>query len=371
MKKIFLYIAIAFLFLPLIQENFKIAPAGDLFGSFTSAKKADFSWEVWMNSSYQKQQEEYLNENFGFRTFLIKLYNEYRFRLFKLSTNKEAVFGKNNVFFAEDYILSYVGKDYAGHEYISAKAKAVKQLQDKLQSLNITFIPVFAPNKARFYKNDIPNSYLPASISNYEDMSKSFREIGIKHIDFNKAFEKEINTSPYPLFAQYGIHWSTYAHALATDSILKYIEKERQIELPKMIWKDNLTLSDTLRELDYDIGRTMNLLTSQLPTYKMAYPTYSFINKEKKHPSVMVIGDSFYFGMEQTGVQEEIFSNHLFLYYFNEVKTFKKFDKEAFSKLDIKNEIKNHEVIILICTEHNLDTYGWGFIEQANKLLEN
>ncbi|HEY1037935.1 MAG TPA: hypothetical protein VGF30_00940 [Bacteroidia bacterium] len=372
MKKIFLGIIIVFLFIPMLQDNFNLFDdERPLKGSFTTTQKTPFYMRKWAEGDFQANQEKYINDNFGFRKLLVRIYNEYRYRLFKLSTNKEAIFGKDDVFFAEAYIDSYVGKDYIGHDAVISKSKAVKRLQDTLAKMNITFIPVFAPNKARFYSDKIPDCYFPKKMSNYEDLSKSFTELGVKHIDFNKAFEKVIHTSQYPLFSQYGIHWSTYAHTWATDSIIKYVRKERNVETPTLLWKNNIEWSDSLRDLDYDIGAAMNLLTLQLPSAKMAYPKCSFTDKEKTKPSLLVIGDSFYFGIESTGAPTEVFSDHKFLYYFEELRSPYNPDKAAIYKLDLLEEIKKHDVIILICTEHGLDTYGWGFIERANGLLNN
>lgn len=371
MKKIILSIIILFLFIPLIQDNFNLFDELPLKGSFVSTTKQPFYLRTWIEGDFQYNQEKYINDNFGFRKLLVRIYNEYRYRFFRLSTNAEVVFGKDDVFFAETYINSYVGEDYIGHEEILKKSKAIKRLQDTLQKLNITFIPIFAPNKVRFYADKLPDSYLPAKKSNYEDFIKTFTEYGIKNIDFNKAFEKIISTSQYPLFSKYGIHWSTYAHTLATDSIISYVSKERNIEMPKFNWNNNIEESDSLRDLDYDIGSSMNLLVNQLPSLKMGYPKVSFVNKDKTKPSLLVIGDSFYFGIESTGAPTEAFSDHKFLYYFAEQRTPYTPDRAAIYKMNLLEEIKKHDVIILICTEHGLDTFGWGFIERANGLLNN
>ncbi|MCD6066871.1 MAG: sugar O-acetyltransferase precursor [Bacteroidetes bacterium] len=378
MKKVLLYILFAFLFAPIIQGSFKLVDESVLMGSFTTAPDTTFSPEAWLSGEYQQQKEKYLNEHFGFRRTMVRIYNEYRYRLFHMSTNAEVVFGNNNMLFAEAYIDSYTGKDYIGNEKIRAVAKQLKKDQDSLKAWNIVLLPVLAPNKARIYKEFIPDQYPRPGKSNYEDLTKAFKNEGVQFIDFNSLFQQMRDTAPYILFSPYGIHWSAYGHSLAADSIIVYVEKERGEKLPSFSWKDQIEQSDRLRGLDYDIAGAMNLFTTQLPAPPMPYPRYSFGHSNRKRPSLLVIGDSFYFGIQDTKVQEKVFSNEKFIYYFareqkpgegEKMSLPTEADKEAMRTTDLLKLVRSYDVILILCTEHSLDTFGWGFVERLDAIL--
>ena len=68
---------LAFLILPMIQEHYNIFREKPLKGVTLSTEFPEFSMESYSQSKYQSQLEKYVSENFGFREFVIRLYNQY------------------------------------------------------------------------------------------------------------------------------------------------------------------------------------------------------------------------------------------------------------------------------------------------------
>jgi len=370
-KRILFSIIILMLLLPLIQVTYLFIKLEPLGGSYVPAEKPVFSWDAWFSDNYQEKFNKYIEEHIGFREFFIRLNNQLDFNIFKIAHAEGVVVGKKNYMFEEDYLLEYNGELFIGKIPIERKVRQIKFLQDYLKkTYNIDLIPVFEPGKASFFPEYIPDKYHPNlnKITNYKYYIECFDRYNVKYIDMNAWFKSIKNTSKYSLFPQYGIHWSSYGAMLAMDSLAKYIEKTRNIDLPDIsITKINYT--NKLQGVDYDMGKAMNLLF-KMPTYKMAYPKISFINdKTKTKPSVLVIGDSFYFSLLGEGKISNLFKDDHQLWYYGSKVFPDSYTKETFAEqLDLKKEIEKRDVIFMMCTERFLHTAFWNFNEHLYKL---
>lgn len=365
LKRGLLLIIFATLFLPLIQYQFKIIEIGPLFGDISIPQKSHFTNKEWFSGDYQQNEEEFQNSSFGFRELFVRLHNQLKFSFFHAPTANGVIIGKENYLYEENYIKAYTGIDFLGEDSIHKITNRIKFISDTLTKLNKQLLIVFAAGKASFYPEYIPDVYFPIKgKTNYKVFSDEIKNSGINNIDFNNWFIEQKDKSKYPLYPKYGIHWSNYGTVLAADSILKQIEYLRKIDVPNLIYND--IKMKPPEGIDYDVADGMNLLF-RFKSFDMAYPTIKTESSENKiKPSVLVISDSFYWGMYDFGIANS-FSNDHFWYYNKQVypETFK---SELFVEdLALKEEIEKHDVIVVIATEATLPKIGWGFFEQAEK----
>lgn len=357
----------AILIIPVFQNVFNFVDIAPLKGSFEKAEKKDISLSGWFSDDYQLNQEKYINQNFGFRNLFVKLNNQVAFNLFNLAKANQVIVGKDNYLYEKNYLLAYSGADFIGADSVLHRMQRLKYIQDELQKRNKTLLVVFAAGKASFYPEYIPTEYANKNKpTNYEHHIKACKDLNINFIDFNDYFVKNKETSKYPLYPQYGIHWSYYGMCLALDSIVHRIEILRGINMPEIYW-DSVKM-DLPREGDYDIADGMNLLF-KLKRDKMAYPIIQFRGEEgATKPSAVVIGDSFYWQMFNFTPRE--FSDNHFWYYYREVYP-NSTDKAVYvDDLNFENEMNDHDVFIVMGTEANLSKFGWGFIDDAYKLYK-
>jgi hypothetical protein len=102
----------------------------------------------------------------------------------------------------------------------------------------------------------------------------------------------------------------------------------------------------------------------------MAYPRIQFQSDSgKTKPSVLVVSDSYYWGMYNFGISNA-FSNSHFWFYNKQV--YPDFYQNALetNQINLKDEIAKHDVIILMATEATLPGLGWGFIENTDNLFK-
>jgi hypothetical protein len=361
---------IVILAIPTSQYYFKFFDTGkmvELFGDFQSAADIDFTIKGYFSGDYQEKKEKYLNDNFGFRSYAIRVNNELSFDLYKKTTAKEVVIGKEDYLYEEHYINAFFGLDFIGIDSISAKLSKVKAIQDTLEKLGKSLMVIYAPGKGTFYPQYFPEKYddYKRGETNLESFVRISLNKKINFIDFNSYFVKIKDISPYPLYPKFGIHWSIYGACLAGDSVISYIEQMRQVELPHMRWEK--IEKEKAKHMDYDIGAGLNLLI-QLDREEMAYPV---LHREKKKASsmlnVLTVGDSFYMAFVQQGISSCFNKNH-FWYYNNEVYSTENNDIKKINdakNTNITEEINNHDVFMIMSSDCNLSEIGWGFIERV------
>lgn len=333
-------------------------------GAVVYKPDAPFKLAGWWDGTWQMQKEEFLNEQFGGRNFFVRLQHELDFRIFNKGHAKGVVIGKENYLYERDYIQTYFGKDFLGDELLSSYLDKIKRSQDILASHGKTQVLVLAPGKGSFYPEYFPSEYdsIKRGPTNYDAMIRMAYEKKINFIDLSTYLRSLKSKSPYLLYPKYGVHWSSYAVALAQDTITRYIEKARHIRMPHLIW--NEVSFEKARDIDYDIGSGMNLL-SYLNGPKMAYPhLFTDSAQATSRTSLLVISDSFYWGLYKIGYST-LFSGCHFWYYFNELYGAHYQPPTLISKVKFADEVAQHEVIMLMATEKNLPGVGWGFVDEV------
>ncbi len=354
------------LFLPMLQNVLHLLEKTyPLKGDVQLAGDMDFEKHKWFNAEYQEQKEKYVNDNFGFRSLFVRLNNQIAYSLFHKPKAKGVIIGKENYLYEESYINAYTGKDYLGDDSIQHTINRLTFINDTLKKLNKHLVIVFAAGKASFYPEFIPDKYLPIlEKTNYKSLSSGCNKAQLNVIDFNKWFVENKKTSPYPLYPQQGVHWSTYGTALAADSLIKKIETLQHIHAPHLLFK-GVTMQQA-HDVDYDIADGMNLLF-KIKGFDVAYPNMLTIDATNKvKPKVLVISDSFYWGMYNLGIANCFQGDHF--WYYNKQVYPESFTKETFAEdQDLKTTIDSHDVIVIMATEATLRKISWGFIERLEQ----
>ena len=363
-RHILLFGLMAMPVLVLVQSKWHFFKKMELKGDVTIASAIPFSIPQWFSGNYQTAMEKHLNDTYGFRNLNVRFNNQLEYSLFKKINAEDVIQGKNGYLFIYNYIKAYYGMDFIGEDKIRERSEQIKFIQDTLAKLHKTLIIVLAPGKASFYPEYIPDSCRRRiGKTNNTYYVREANRLDINYINFNSYFIENKYKSKYPLYPKYGVHWSYYGTCLAADSLIKYIEYKRNIKMPHIYW-DQIDVKNKPAFSDYDIADGMNLLF-KFKCNDMAYPRVQFqsaIGKTK--PSVLVVGDSHYFGMMNLGITKA-FSNSSFWYYNHEVYSDSIHGTEPVARLNLKNEIASHDVFIIMSTESTISDIGWGFIENV------
>ena len=370
LKHILLVLFLLILLLPLTQTIFQPFKEKNLNGFFILNDKPDlkrFTWRRWFDGSFQDHYIKGTEDNIGLRNSLFRLHNQYDFSLFGISHAQGFIKGKDHYLFEEDYIYEYTGKYFIGKSTLEKKFNKLKDIQEQLKSLNIELIPVIEPGKASYYPEFIPDHYNPdkKTLSNHDYFLQLFNKLDIRYFDLNNHFLRLKNSAPYPLFTKYGMHWSLYGVALATDTLIKFLARDHPEKIPSMQIGE-IELSDSLRYTDNDIGNMLNLVFP-LPKILAAYPQMDFENDPgKKKLSVLVIADSYYLNIVN-GIADKIFGKEEYWYYNSKVypDIIDNDNPVYIDKSDLRKKLSEFDVILLMSSEINMHCGYWNFIEEV------
>lgn len=356
---------------PALQRHLAVFDIKPLKGDYIPATLPKLTGMAFFSGKYQPNAERFIEEHAGFRPLLVRIRNQWDYLVHNKAHAEGVIIGKEEMIFEEDYILEYTGRLFIGKETIDKKLERVRFVQDTLQKKGIDLVIVFLPGKASFFSDLIPNRYHPQrrTLSNYQYFIQRSEELGITYLDLNSWYVSLRGTTDFPLFTRYGTHWSFYGMCHAADTLVRFISNLRSIEMPLMGWY-YVEPSNEPRDTDFDGGESMNLLW-QPRLEEMGYPVLWFGNDINKHrPRLLVIGDSYYWNIFNTGLPGYLFANEAFWYYNKMVYPDSYFKETTVAQLDKQREIENQEVILIMITERFLYTAFWHFTDDLYRIYK-
>jgi len=355
---------------PLLRRFQNISDPAELKGSFVLAENNPFTWSGWFSHDYQIKREEYLRQTSGLMATYVKLHNQIAFSLFKEAKANNVLVGKDNYLFQEEYITSYLGKDYMGKEKIRQLVDQIEFLRDTLKKINKHLVIAISPNKAAYFPDKIPDRYFRTArkTSNYEALLSALQQKNIPVLDFNALFIQSKDRSSYPLFSPYGIHWSAYGMYFAADTLIRFLEAHIGFSLPHLIL-ESVSVSRQYQKTDMDLSELMNLFY-KLEGPPMGYPQVRIEQiPDSKRPKTIIISDSFFWGLYHLGLIDKVFDGS-FWYYYREVYPSPDKLKVNIENVDRKKEFYNAEAIFLLVSPIYIDDFSWGFIDQLYNYLK-
>lgn len=368
-KTVIYLFLLGLMILPAIQKKWKIFEEEPLKGALPEYVKPKPTFKTWWSGDYQDSVDIYIKGTGGFQPSLVRIHNEIHYRFYNVAIANGVIIGKNGYLYEENYIKAYTGIDFLGEDSIKKKVAQIEKVSKRLEEDGKTLIILFAPGKASFYPEYIPDRFLPDEIgpNNYDTYQKLLSTSHVNFLNFHRYFRSIKETSPYPLMPKTGIHWSKYAEVLAADSLLSYLEKNCGCEYPNLII-DTIETSDNMEDTDDDIEDGMNLF-SNIPDLTMGYPRFHMeTTGNEAGKKVLTIADSYYWGMYNFGLSRDYFNRGQFWYYYEHIYGEDIPGPLKPEEIDFGQEIKNHDVFVIIATDANLYKLGYGFIDQLYEM---
>ena len=358
-KWILMLTALIIMSIPMIQHSSSLIEEWELKGDIKKVPSVPFTTSDWFSGKYAKGTDLYMTNNFGLRTYAVRADNQIAYSLFEETRAKQVVIGKEQYLYEKTYIDAYTGLNFLGEKKIREKVSQFKFIQDSLQARGKHLLVILAAGKASFYPEYIPDELMIETDStNYLFYSQELKRQGIEHIDFNRWFMDHKGKMRYPLYPKTGIHWSEYGMGLATDSLIKRVEKMGNWNLPDFNM-DKVFYIDERKQTDDDIELAMNLMTS-FSNFKMAYPHFKIDTENKDSVRIIMISDSFFWRMYSIGVMPKVFPESQFWYYnYNAYPAYFN-DKTITKDLNLEEVINNTNVFIMMSSETNLHKFPWG-----------
>ena len=363
-----------------VQGQWHPFPLKPLYGYIPVTEKPDFTIDNFASGNYQNCCEDYIRENFGFREFFIRTYNQAAYTCFGTITNENIKEGRNHELYLNMYLDDITGKTLKDHYSTveEAKADAQRNAQETLRLIkalshhNVKFLYVFAPSKTLVYPENMPKNYRD-SISDFslqEYYIELFKENDIPHIDFLNYFRAIKDTVTYPLYPRTGSHWAESVIPFVADSIYRKIEEITDLKMPSVkVVDENITKHYS--GPDSELEATMNLL---FPLNKPAIPRPIFTLTDTlgaDKPNLLVVSDSYFNQLRESPFVKAF--NHWDNWLYNrDIYS----SRERFNWNQLKREfdavtvLQEADIVMAIFTAPMYYDFLFGFAQTGQELLE-
>ena len=379
-KTILFTLTALLLFASMLQKAFNWPKFELLRGVVIEKPKPELSFQSYRDGSYQQQTEQHLEQHFGFREPLIRLYNQYLWDFYDktLVSEDQVAFGKEGWMFepwtVPDYyqqLFHYYAADSAQMaSMLTEEAYRVLRLQQELQSHDIQLFVCMMPAKDLFYPEYLPDNQDTAFSKEPTFSARFFNEeiytrLGINHLNLEQWFMQIKDSVDYMVFPKTGMHWSRYAALQAADTLIRYMEDLGSINMHNLvIWPKEL---HTAIDPDDDLERLLNLLKP------MPKPQYTYANVTTDNdttaikPKMIIIGDSFWWTIAVQIPLQEVFSESPYWYYNSVVHYDSRYD--SVNEFDLAEELLTADFVVLSYSATQQYRLNNGFTQQALSAL--
>jgi hypothetical protein len=383
--KILCLVTMTLFLLIILQGATHFVKVKPLKGAYVSAEKPQFAFGAFMTGDWQHQVDSYIKDHHGFREPAIRLYNQYLWSAYHRSTNPgSVVVGKDNYLFEPWFVDEYytgcfkhfypdsllIPGNEKGYVFFQRMSRLAK-LQAILEEQGVHLFLALLPGKERIYPQ-----YLPAPApqarkermeqgvcSAYDHYSGWNSFYGFRCVDICHCFDSLKGHTPYLLFTQTGTHWSSIASTYAFDSIMRYMQTFGPAIRPVKLGKPYYART---REPDADLDELLNK-TFHIPIERNQYVDVTLADPApKSNPSLIVIGDSFFWNILYNYPIQDLFSDFRYWYYFSTI--YYDPDHENVDDIDLVEELLSADYVMLSYCTVQLYNCGNGFINRA--LLE-
>ncbi len=359
--------------LPLLQQQLRIFPFKKLAGVEVESPKPQLSFKNWTSQRFQRQSEAYLQQHYGFREPLTRFYNQYLWDFFDMSnllSGNWIQVSDDGWYFESQNVREYYegnAEKYAKDSLdminkMNGEVFRLYQIQHLLEDYGTHLFVLLIPGKEMIYPEKLPTEVpyqKKPHLSAYDYFKTSFDKAGIHYIDIRSWFQQAKDTADYLLFPQTGTHWSNLAAMRVADSLIGYMEQAKGIQMNH--FSVGPRYEATLHP-DDDLEQLLNLIRplEKAPNY---YAETRVIEKPGTvKPTLITIGDSFYWNIIEHTPFKDIFQALPYWYYFSTVY----FDEPAhhISELDLLDEVLDADFVMLSYSSTQLYKMSDGFTQQ-------
>lgn len=362
-SSIYRYIALTLMVLslvPLLVNHLPGIPRAHVFGV---EERQDSISGSWLDGSAQQQFEKYLMDHSTSRTYLLRFRNQYQYTLFgKINANNIYKFGD---YYFRFYVpafndeLNFVGKDSIDHTL-----DEIVQLQHYLGD-SVPVITIIPPNKNHYYRQFLPErNRTDSKETNYHYVLAGLKQKQLHHIDFNDYFLNNRSETP-AIFAKGGIHWTSYASTVAADSLMNYISSIKNERYDSFTYDTVYHNGFNVDDLDLELLR--NILMK--PKDTRLRDVIITPKKGKKRLKAVIIGDSFFFAIHNSGARKAMFTDDSFYHYYFSRTYDSNLEVVPFNIQKIKKAMQEADCILLLNDVTNLEVLGFGFPQRMNRIF--
>lgn len=367
------------LFLPMAQQRTGLFNLRPLYGVVIETPKPELSYKDFKKNTYQVQLEKYVSENYGFREWSIRLYNQYLWDFYRKTFAAEVSVGKDRWLYYKQSVNDYYGTElYRWHnsteDAIDAFDKQVEnmmKLRNVLKTYDIDFMMFMAPEKGFLYPEHLPDREKDTTTVNAREyFDEKLSACGFPYIEMTKWFEQMKDTCDYLLIPQTGAHWD-YSCVQAADSLFRFMGNLKGIQLPKIKTGTLHKCSHKSKISNRDLEGSLNLIRKIRQNQPFAPEANVIIEADSMaaNPKALFVGNSFLWRINSFIALDSIFDAPEFWYYYSTAYSAPNLSvSHSVSDLNLLEKLFDQDYIVFFTTGNQMYKACYGFVENA--LLE-
>ena len=373
-KVILFAITAVLLFISPIQQATGLFKFKKLSGAMEEKPKPKLTAEQWKDHLLQDDAEAYLQQHYGFREPLTRLYNQYIWDFYGKTFAKD----RSWVFISDDgwyYESGYVKEFYEGNSWgyaedslqmaqiLGKKVLMLSQVQQILEETGTHLFVLLEPGKEQIYPEHIPENtkyHREKVFSAHDFLHQRFETLGINYIDAGEWFQQMKDTADFPLFPQTGTHWSNLASMYVADSLIRYMEHLGDVNIQNFSIGDKYVKT---KDPDNDLEQWLNLIRPLKGAPNYYAKTRIDNDPTAAKPKLITIGDSFYWNLLNHTPFKKTFESYPYWYYFSTAYYNGSYESRV-DDLNLLEEVLSADFVMLAYSTPQQYDLGSGFAER-------
>ncbi|MDD5349516.1 MAG: hypothetical protein PHQ12_04825 [Chthoniobacteraceae bacterium] len=181
-------------------------------------------------SDWKKDITKEFNENFLFRTELIRGTNEAFFRLWNVSPAPiaEVAIGKDDFLYEKGYLREYF-LDRPKAESLVPLVEKIKRFQDLCDRCGIKFALLITPGKPSIHPEHIPDEWM----ERYDSRPRAYalflpllQRYGVRYVDGPAITQQAKPQTPTSIFSKGGTHWTYHGALFTTNALIDCLREQ-------------------------------------------------------------------------------------------------------------------------------------------------
>lgn len=340
----------------MIQQVTGLFAFEKLSGVVEEAKKPAWTWKDYRSGKWQRKNEAYLRQHYGFREPLTRLYNQCVWDLFGTSNqfkfrnlymgDEHWLFEKENV--QEHYMgngLRYAKDSLEMVRKLDEEAFRISQLHRILEGYGVQLFVLLEPGKELIYPERVPATDDYEAVphrSALDHYRRRFQELEVPCFDVAQWFLQIKDSVDYPLYPVTGTHWSNYASMHVADSLIHFLEQLGDLRLQHFSIGEPYVKTV---EPDDDLEKLLNLARPLKKAPNYFADTEFHPDTTADQPVLITVGDSYYWNLLNATPFYQSFQATPYWYYYSSAYLNEPY--HHVSEIDVVHEVLSADFVML------------------------
>lgn len=227
-KRLLVYTFLGILFLPGLLSLLPFDTASRFIDEnrrFTSFP--DIKWSQKAIVQFPRGFEQYFNDHFQLRDYLILGYNWLKIRIWKRSSNKKVLIGADGwLFLSGDRVLEdFVSVKQFSADQLEARKRVLEAKRNWLMKRGIRYLFVIPPNKSSIYSEFMPHAYQRLQGKTRLDQFIAYmqKHSDVDILDLRKTMREA--KAHHQVYFRLDSHWNELGGLVASREIFRAVDR--------------------------------------------------------------------------------------------------------------------------------------------------